>query len=146
MDQKLEILNYINDERLDLEELAETEGTLYETIAALPDRGLSTVIENYLSAVERTEDLLQQLDELEDKVINCPWFVILTTASLGVTTLKKSFDQLNHSCSWNFALMFGRFACKCSQTPAVISNFSFSLLHSKAMVTLRKKEIDLAHL
>ena len=72
MDQKLEILNYINDERLDLEELAETEGTLYETIAALPDRGLSTVIENYLSAVERTEDLLQQLDELEDKVINCP--------------------------------------------------------------------------
>ena len=33
MDQKLEILNYINDERLDsLEELVETEATLRETI------------------------------------------------------------------------------------------------------------------
>lgn len=72
MDQKLEILNYINDERLDLEELAGTEATLYETIAALPAGDLSTVIENYLTAMERTEDLLQQLDELEDKVINCP--------------------------------------------------------------------------
>ena len=71
MDQKLEILNYINDERLDLEELAGTEATLYETIAALPAGDLS-LIENYLTAVERTEDLLQQLDELEDKVINCP--------------------------------------------------------------------------
>lgn len=72
MDQKLEILNYINDERLDLEELAGTEAMLYETIAALPAGDLSTVIENYLTAVERTEDLLQQLDELEHKVINCP--------------------------------------------------------------------------
>ena len=72
MDQKFEILNYINDECLDLEELAGTEATLYETIAALPDGDLSTLIENYLSAVGRTEDLLQQLDELEDKVINCP--------------------------------------------------------------------------
>ena len=71
MDQKLEILNYINDERLDLEELAGTEATLNETIAALSAGDLS-VIENYLTAVERTEDLLQQLDELEDKVINCP--------------------------------------------------------------------------
>ena len=71
MDQKLEILNYINDERLDLEELAGTEATLYETIAALPAGDLS-VIENYPTAVERTEDLIQQLDELEDKVINCP--------------------------------------------------------------------------
>ena len=73
MDQKLEILNYINDERLDLlEELAETEATLHETIAALSAGDLSTVIVNYLSVVKRTEDLLQDLDELEDKVINCP--------------------------------------------------------------------------
>ena len=73
MDQKLEIFNYINDERLDLlEELVETEATLHETIAALSAGDLSTVIVNYLSVVKRTEDLLQDLDELEDKVINCP--------------------------------------------------------------------------
>lgn len=72
MDQKLEVLNYINYERLDLEELAGTEATLYETIAALPAGDLSTVIENYLTAMERTEDLLQKLDELKDKVIMCP--------------------------------------------------------------------------
>ena len=52
MDQKLEILNYINDERLDLEELAGTEATLYETIAALPAGDLSTVIDS--STVRRT--------------------------------------------------------------------------------------------
>ena len=104
MDQKLEILNYINDERLDLEELARTEATLYETIAALPAGDLSTVIENYLTAVERTEDLLQQLDELEDKVINCPWFVILTMASLGVTTLKKSFRPVKSFMFLKFCL------------------------------------------
>ena len=73
MDQKLEILNYINDERLDLlEELAETEATLHETIAALSAGDFSTLIVNYLSVVKRTEDLLQDLDEQEDKVINCP--------------------------------------------------------------------------
>ena len=73
MDQKLEIFNYINDERLDLlEELVETEATLHETIAVLSAGDLSTVIVNYLSVVKRTEDLLQDLDELEDKVINCP--------------------------------------------------------------------------
>ena len=48
MDQKLEILNYINGERLDLlEELAETEATLHETTAALSAGDLSTVIVNY---------------------------------------------------------------------------------------------------
>ncbi|CAH3043854.1 unnamed protein product [Porites lobata] len=71
MDQKLEVLNYINYERLDLEELAGTEATLYETIAALPAGDLSTVIENYLTAMERTEDLLQKLDELKDKFVSC---------------------------------------------------------------------------
>ena len=71
MDRKCAILYYICDERLDLlEELNETEVKLQETIAALPEaQDLSVVMSTYHSLVENIENMLNDLDELEVRVL-----------------------------------------------------------------------------
>lgn len=71
MDRKRAILYYICDERLDLlEELNETEVKLQETIAALPEaQDLSVVMSSYHSLVENIENMLNDLDELEVRVL-----------------------------------------------------------------------------
>lgn len=71
MDRKRAILYYICDERLDLlEELNETEVKLQETIAALPEaQDLSVVMSTYHSLVENIENMLNDLDELEVRVL-----------------------------------------------------------------------------
>lgn len=71
MDWKRAILYYICDERLDLlEELNETEVKLQETIAALPEaQDLSVVMSTYHSLVENIENMLNDLDELEVRVL-----------------------------------------------------------------------------
>lgn len=71
MDRKRAILYYICDERLDLlEELNETEVKLQETIAALPEaQDVSVVMSTYHSLVENIENMLNDLDELEVRVL-----------------------------------------------------------------------------
>ena len=71
MDRKRAILYYICDEHLDLlEELNETEVKLQETIAALPEaQDLSVVMSTYHSLVENIENMLNDLDELEVRVL-----------------------------------------------------------------------------
>lgn len=71
MDRKRAILYYICDERLDLlEELNETEVKLQETIAALPEaQDLSVVMSTYHSLAENIENMLNDLDELEVRVL-----------------------------------------------------------------------------
>ena len=71
MDRKRAILDYICDERLDLsEELNETDVKLQETIAALPEaQDLSAVMPTYHSQVENIENMLNDLDELEERVL-----------------------------------------------------------------------------
>lgn len=71
MDRKRAILNYICDERLDLlEELNETDVKLQETIAALLEaQDLSVVMSTYHSLVENIENMLNDLDELEERVL-----------------------------------------------------------------------------
>ena len=71
MDQKRAILDYICDERLDLlEELNETDVKLQETIAALLEaQDLSVVMSTYHSLVENIENMLNDLDEMEERVL-----------------------------------------------------------------------------
>ena len=71
MDRKRAILDYIGDERLDLlEELNETDVKLQETIAALLEaQDLSVVMSTYHSLVENIENMLNDLDELEERVL-----------------------------------------------------------------------------
>ena len=71
MDRKRAILDYICDERLDLlEELNETDVKLQETIAALPEaQDLSVAMPTYHSLVENIENMLNDLDELEERVL-----------------------------------------------------------------------------
>ena len=71
MDRKRAILDYICDERLDLlEELNERDVKLQETIAALPEaQDLSAVMPTYHSLVENIENVLNDLDELEERVL-----------------------------------------------------------------------------
>lgn len=71
MDRKRAILDYICDERLDLlEELNETDVKLQETIAALLEaQDLSVVMSTYHSLVENIENMLNDLDELEERVL-----------------------------------------------------------------------------
>ena len=59
------------DERLDLlEELNETDVKLQETIAALLEaQDLSVVMSTYHSLVENIENMLNDLDELEERVL-----------------------------------------------------------------------------
>ena len=64
MDRKRAILDYIGDERLDLLE------ELNETIAALLEvQDLSVVMSTYHSLVENIENMLNDLDELEERVL-----------------------------------------------------------------------------
>ena len=71
MDRKRAILDYIGDERLDLlEELNETDVKLQETIAALLEaQDLSVAMSTYHSLVENIENMLNDLDELEERVL-----------------------------------------------------------------------------
>lgn len=71
MDRKRAILDYICDERLDLlEELNETDVKLQETIAALLEaQDLSVVMSTYHSLVENIENMLNDLDEMEERVL-----------------------------------------------------------------------------
>ena len=71
MDRKRAILDYIGEERLDLlEELNETDVKLQETIAALLEaQDLSVVMSTYHSLVENIENMLNDLDELEERVL-----------------------------------------------------------------------------
>ena len=71
MDRKRAILDYIGDECLDLlEELNETDVKLQETIAALLEaQDLSVVMSTYHSLVENIENMLNDLDELEERVL-----------------------------------------------------------------------------
>ena len=59
------------DERLDLlEELNETDVKLQETIAALLEaQDLSVVMSTYHSLVENIENMLNDLDEMEERVL-----------------------------------------------------------------------------
>ena len=71
MDRKRAILDYVCDERLDLlEQLNERELQLQETTVPLSDtQDLSSLKENYRSVVESVENMLNSLDELEEKVL-----------------------------------------------------------------------------
>ena len=71
MGRKRAILDNICDERLDLlEELNETDVKLQETIAALSEaQDLSVVMPTYHSLVENIENMLNDLDELEERVL-----------------------------------------------------------------------------
>ena len=71
MDRKRAILDYICDERLVLlEELNETDVKLQQTIAALLEaQDLSVVMSTYHSLVENIENMLNDLDELEERVL-----------------------------------------------------------------------------
>ena len=71
MDRKRAILDYIGEERLDLlEELNETDVKLQETIAALLEaQDLSVVMSTYHSLVENIENMLNDSDELEERVL-----------------------------------------------------------------------------
>ena len=71
MDRKRAILDYICDERLDLlEELNETDVKLQETTAAFPEvQDLSVAMPTYHSLVENIENMLNDLDELEERML-----------------------------------------------------------------------------
>lgn len=72
MDRTRAILDYICDERLDLlEELIETDVKLQETIIAalLEAQDLSVVMSTYHSLVENIENMLNDLDEMEERVL-----------------------------------------------------------------------------
>ena len=93
MDRKRAMLNYISSmihERLDLlEEFIETEVKLQETIDALPEtQNLSAVVDNYRSVAENIENMLNDLNELEEKVLKSMnlWPAVFKTALLRATT------------------------------------------------------------
>lgn len=71
MDRKHAILGYVCNEHLGLlEQLNKIELQLKETTVVLPDtQDLSTLIQNYCSVVASNENMLNGLDELEEKVL-----------------------------------------------------------------------------